>query len=241
MEEKYERDIDQEIAEALLELPITFVVGKRRMEIRPKTLGQEIMLRQYRMKLGIDGANLQYNTMAEALRLADTKPDETARFVAIHTLHGRADVTDARKIERRARELLKEATTEDLASLLVMCIDSDTKVERFMRHAKLDKDRENIRKINQVKAVRNVYTFNGKTLWGELIGAACERFGWSMEYVLWGISLTNLQMLFVDQSVTMSLTDDERRKVSLANVHDSIRVDDPANAAIVKQIIKNIE
>lgn len=240
MAQKDNKSIEQDIAEAILEIPITFTVGRKRITLHPKTLGQELMMRPYRDRIGIDTSNLQANPLAEALRIAANHTEDTARLVAIATLHGRNEVTDHRKIESRTRLLQREATTEDLATLLVMILEGEAKVDAFMRHAELDKERENIRKVNEVKASRHTFTFCGKTIWGQLIGTACERFGWTLDYVLWGISLTNLQMIIIDQPVTMTLSDEERRRVSLANVHDGIRVDDPENADMVRQLINKI-
>ena len=38
---------------------------------------------------------------------------------------------------------------------------------------------------------RSSIAFGGKSIWGTLIDAACERYGWSYQYVLWGISYSN--------------------------------------------------
>lgn len=41
------------------------------------------------------------------------------------------------------------------------------------------------------KKVQNQYVFGGKSIWGALIDAACERYGWTFDYVVWGISYNN--------------------------------------------------
>ena len=43
--------------------------------------------------------------------------------------------------------------------------------------------------------------FGGKTIWGTLIDAACERYGWTFDYVVWGISYNNLTLMLKDKKI----------------------------------------
>lgn len=60
----------------------------------------------------------------------------------------------------------------------------------------------------------------GRSLWGGLLDVACAKYGWTLHYVLWGISYLNLQMMLID-AITIDYNDEN------SNVIDA---DDPANA-----------
>ena len=50
----------------------------------------------------------------------------------------------------------------------------------------------------------------------------CERYGWSLDYALWGISLINLNMLTNDKVVSVYLSKEESKKAAIPqnrNVH----------------------
>ena len=66
----------------------------------------------------------------------------------------------------------------------------------------------------------------GKSIYGLLVDFACQRYGWTLDYILWGISLVNLNMLFADAITTVYLNDEERKKLGMSN-GEVIDADDP--------------
>ena len=78
---------------------------------------------------------------------------------------------------------------------------------------------------------QNDFSFGCKSIYGTLIDTACERYGWSYDYVMWGISLINLQLMLADRMQNIYLTDDEKKKVSagLLDGGETINADDKAN------------
>lgn len=76
--------------------------------------------------------------------------------------------------------------------------------------------------------------FGGHSIWGTLIDFACERYGWSFDYIMWEISYNNLLMLFNDRSDSIYLTDEERKKAHLRQSGAVINADNPANMAKIK-------
>ena len=117
---------------------------------------------------------------------------------------------------------------EDLAKLLLYILTSD-KVNECIKYLGLDKEREDQRRILRVKNKgSNVLSFGGKSMYGTLIDVACERYGWTVDYVVWGISYANLRMLVADMITTISLTDEERKKVQI-KTKDYIDGDNPDN------------
>ena len=80
-------------------------------------------------------------------------------------------------------------------------------------------------------------SFGGRSVYGSLIDYACQRYGWTMQYVVWGISYANLQMLIADALNTAYLNDDEMRKLGVQNGDCQVLDgDDPQNAALIRQL-----
>lgn len=67
-----------------------------------------------------------------------------------------------------------------------------------------------------------------------MIDTACQRYGWTFEYVVWGISYANLQLLLADSVTSIYLSDEERKRVNIPQDRDIINADDPANMAKIK-------
>jgi hypothetical protein len=61
------------------------------------------------------------------------------------------------------------------------------------------------------------------------------RYHWTMDYLLWGISYTNVQMLLSD-TVQVCYTD-----MGPTDSRQVISADDPANAGLIRRIINEKE
>lgn len=87
------------------------------------------------------------------------------------------------------------------------------------------------------KKTSKTVSFGGRSVYGSLIDYACQRYGWTMQYVVWGISYANLQMLIADALNTAYLNDDEMRKLGVQNGDCQVLDgDDPQNAALIRQL-----
>lgn len=76
-------------------------------------------------------------------------------------------------------------------------------------------------------------------MYGQIIDAACERYGWTFDYVLWGISLINLQMMLADKVSSVYLTDDENKRLHIVKSANVIDGDNPENAARIREMLNN--
>jgi hypothetical protein len=38
----------------------------------------------------------------------------------------------------------------------------------------------------------------GRSIWGNTFHVLIEKFGWTLDYILWGISFVNIQMILLD-------------------------------------------
>ena len=98
------------------------------------------------------------------------------------------------KILHRAKFFEDNISEEDIATILTIILLND-EIEEFIQYFGIDADREMTSQISRIKG-EGSSTFGGKSIYGLLIDFACQRYGWTMDYVLWGISYVNLNMLF---------------------------------------------
>lgn len=77
-------------------------------------------------------------------------------------------------------------------------------------------------KINQAKDSSNQYIFGGRTIWGYLIDAACDRYKWTLDYVLWEISYNNLTLMMKDKITSIYLSDEERKKAHIPSATEKV-------------------
>lgn len=240
MKKTISRETEQDIEEAILDIPFRFEVGERKYRLYHPTLGKIIRLRRYTAELAMAKTD---DVAKDAMSAVLARPLSAARIIAIHTLETKEEILDADIIEARAHELMdaKEMELEDMTSLLVVCINSTKQAEKFIEATPISIDQKNREKANKVKRSRNSLLFGGRTIYGQLIDTACERYGWSMQYVLWGISYTNLKMMLADQTTSVYLDDKELKKAHIVDDRNAETIDagDPANIELLKQILKD--
>lgn len=63
-------------------------------------------------------------------------------------------------------------------------------------------------------------------MWGSVFDVVITKYGWTLDYLLWGISFVNVQMLLSD---TISFIDEE---------NEIINADDPRNRERIKEMIR---
>ena len=216
------------IADMIMEKPLEFYIEEKRYCLYPITLGKSYLIQRLVNSLEIKAENVQINPFLEALRLCRDKVGTVARIVAYCTIKDKETLFDEGFVSQRVSHFIGAIETEDLAKLLLYILTGD-KVEECIKYLGLDKEREDQKKVLRVKNKgSNVLSFGGKSMYGTLIDVACERYGWTMDYVVWGISYANLRMLMADMITTISLTDEEKKKVHL-RTKDFIDGDNPEN------------
>lgn len=222
------------ITDTLLEWPVHLKVDGRPFTIYPVTLGKSLIISSIVRGLEMDKELLALEPVAETMRLASKYKEETARIIAVACARGKKEVF-GQVTEDRA-SFFKGIKTEDRASLLNTVLMYD-RTQSLYRHFELDKEMEQMRKATEVKKDGSDLTFCGKSLWGQLIDPVCERYGWTMDYVMWGISYNNLQMLVADQVKTVFLTDEERKKLHLPERGAKVYHAENMTAEEMKQVL----
>lgn len=229
-------DIEQSIADTIIERPYGFKVGSRQFYLYPVTLGKTYLLGRLIESLEINQEILAFNPYLEALRVAESKKETALRIIAYHTTKNKDELFDNILIDDTMGYLSENLQNDEIAQLLIMILN-DTSVDKYIKHFKLDKEKEDMNKVLKCKKdSKGSYTFGGKSVYGSLIDHLAQRYGWTMEYIVWGISYKNIQMLLADMINTIHLTDDEAKKCRVSNDRNFISGDDMKNMDKIKKM-----
>lgn len=227
-------NIEQEISDAIMERPHGFNVADKWFYLYPVTLGKTLLLSHLIPQLNIDNSAFQRNSVIEVVKATNKNREIVNRILAIYTFRSRDEIFDVENMRLRQEFFAKHLSNEDAATLLLLMLSKDP-VNTFSKYLGLDKERKELSRITKIKNEKgNSVTFCGKSLYGTLIDAACERYGWTLEYVVWGVSYANLQMMFADMINSIYLSDEERKKAHISNDRTVINADDPKNWARIR-------
>ena len=231
----FNKEMELSISDAIIEKPIRFSVGKSKLCLYPPTLGKMQILKNLYFSMDVNMKLLSINPLAETLRVCTEKSDIVCQIIAYSTSDGKKSVLDIEKILHRAKFFEDNISVEDMATILTIILSND-KIEEFIQYFGIDADREMKTQISRIKGEGSSITFGGKSIYGLLIDFACQRYGWTMDYVLWGISYVNLNMLFADAITTVYLSDEERKKLGRGDGR-MVDADDPKNRYLIRKMI----
>lgn len=200
----------------LTERGTAFEAGGRRWELSAQPLGGALLLeRELRGLRPAEGLPTGTDPMTELLLLAEEQRGAVLRAIARGTLRSRAEHLDEGLLEARTRELDGALESDEAATLLAALLTRPGAGD-LIRELGLEKERETQGRLSELRQRESgTLTFGGRSVFGRVIDAACHRYGWTYEYTVWGISLEALRMLLADQTVSVSVSDDERRKTGL--------------------------
>ena len=225
--------IDMDIADTIIERPHGFKVNQRQFYLYPVTLGKTYLISRLVECLGINLEIIKANPYMEALRICQEKKESVCRILSYHTINKKEELFDYDFVQERCNFFYKEIDNDSMAQLLDMVL-SEGDISAYIKHLGIDKEKEWQAKAMRAKKDNNSLTFGGKSIYGTLIDTACQRYGWTFEYVVWGISYANLQLLLADSVTSIYLSDEERKRVNIPQDRDIINADDPANMAKIK-------
>lgn len=227
--------INELIEDAIMECPIQVRVHGRELVFYPPSLGKLMLVRRLLASLGINEEYLRFNANLEVLRLVSEKKDIASRIIAYYTAKTKAEVFDTAHIDKIAKFIAKNADEKALATMLSIVLADNT--ARYMSHLGIKKELDRFRRASNVKTSEDGQNVNfcGTSLYGQIIDYACERYGWTMEYVVWGISYTNLQMLMADSVKSLYMTKDDMRKAHISG-GARISADDSGNNELIKSM-----
>lgn len=202
------------IANVLTDTPIYFTIGEKRLCVYPPTLGKMYLISQILDSLGINKDNLSINPFLEIMRVVKAKRKECCKLLAYHITDKREDLLDIEWMEKMSGYLNRITDDEDLTTLLVVILN-ESSLENIVSMTGIDKETERMSKVSAAKDTKSQYVFGGKTIWGSMIDVACERYGWSYDYVVWGISYNNLTLMLKDKITSIYLSEEEAKKCGI--------------------------
>lgn len=232
------KNSDKILASVITEKPYLIEVEGKYIAFPPMTLGQSLLVAEVAEELGIDTRATLLSPTAEMLRIVAEKRDSVCRYLALRSFHAKNKLLNEREIEERMR-LFKDVENEELATLLLVLLTDSDRAQRLIKELGIDEEQERMAKALKAKKDGGSLNFGGRSIYGQLIDRACERYGWEMEYVVWGISYANLTLLLADQQTSVYLTDEERRNARLPRSGEEVlNGDDPNNQQRLKELLR---
>ena len=226
--------LEMNIADTIIERPVGFNIGSQQFYLYPPTLGITYHLARLFKSLEADARLISANPYLEAIRLCTEKKEIVCRILSNYTFNRKEDVFDGIKVEVRAKEF-SELAAEELATIFTIVLSGDN-TEEFIKYFGIDKERLERSRIAAVKKDNSSVTFGGNSTYGTLIDFACQRYGWTMDYVMWGISYANLKMLMADAITTIYLSEEDRKLLG-KGAGEVINADDPRNRELIRRMI----
>lgn len=213
--------IGSKVAMVLTDTPLGVQIGARHLLLYPQTLGKLYLTSQIIERMEIDQENLKTNALMEALRVVSNHREDCCKLIAYHTLPKKSDMLNTRILKARENIIFKYCDNDDIATLIITIL-SENKLQEIIKHFGIDKEADRMAKVNQAKDTNNQYVFGGKSVWGSLIDAACERYGWTYDYVVWEISYNNLTLMLKDKITSIYLSDEERKKAHIVGANEKV-------------------
>lgn len=229
------RRIEKMMEDSIMEMPIGFEVGGVHYFLYPVTLGTAYLISREREGMAENLKEI-FAESSEEERLDYRK--SICRIVAIQTLGKKEEILDSKTLSERTNSLYLSLDNDGLFQLYDIIMASFDDASLFIKHSGLDYDKKQLSKIAKHKSDEGNISFGARTAYGAIIGPACERFGWTLDYVVWGIGYTNLQMLLADEQVSVYLSKEERKALRISSDREIIDASNPANVERIRQILK---
>ena len=208
-------NLNEALADAVMDRPREFFIGKSRFCLWSPSLGMSMMLERHISALGIDSTVLARNHSMEALRLVEEKRKEVCDILAIHSFRRFSDLSNIQSLDKRSDYFSGNLTNDELAELLLIVL-SEPKIETLLSFSGIAEDQKEQSGIARIKNKEgHNRSFGGKTIFGLLIDAACRAYGWTKEYVVWGIDLMSLRLMLADTVNSVYLSDEEAKQCGI--------------------------
>lgn len=205
----------------------------------PLTLGKSYLIDSLVKLLQANNERLATMPSLEMLRVVRDKRDIILRILALHASQGKRQVYDE-ELQSLLCSTLGTLADDELASLFLSVQASGAESPMvLMNRLGIDKKQQQMAKIQKAKDDHSSVVLGGATIYGQLIDAAAERYGWTYDYILWDISMINLQLMLADKVDSVYLSKEERKKAHIYDDKEVINADDPRNADRIRQLLSN--
>lgn len=216
------------LADVLLERPLSAQCGAHTYTLYPPSLGVSILAEGELARVGF-APHHEATIEEQAILLAEEQPQALARYIAYHLCRSRAEAQATDLIDHRANSLLSALSREELVSLALFILEGQ-EIEPLLHELGIDQDIEAKAQALKERGADGWASFGGQSLYGALIDPLAERYGWTMDYILWGISYANLRLLLSDQ----------RTSLYMGERGATINADDPRNAERIEALLADV-
>lgn len=220
MQDKDAKILNEALADAVMDRPREFFIGRKRYCLWSPTLGVSLMLERHMQSIGIDTELMSSNPSIEILRLIRNKRYEVCYILAILSFRSFVELSNGSTLERRAKIFSKTLTEDEIAQLVMVGLGS-IDAGQLIKLSGIEDERQEQSRISDIKNKDgHTKAFGGLTMYGALIDAACRAYGWSKEYVVWGIDLTSLRMMLADKVDSIYMSDDDMKQLGIHSTHN---------------------
>lgn len=203
-----DKDVQRDLIDVLTERPVKFVAGGKTYFLYQPTLGK-VLLVQKEM-------NRCKGSFADIPTLCFRERALCCRVLALSCLCNRRQYFNDVLLREIAEELDAALSFEDLNKLMFI-VKQMNDVDNLEKSLGVDADDRTRQRVNESKKNGgNSIIFGGRSIYGNLVDAACQRYGWSLEYLLWEISYANVHFMLKDAINSVYLSEEERKKLHLS-------------------------
>ena len=213
------------MADIVMEAPHAFSIGDVSYQLYPMTIGKMLLMQQILESIGIDGDGISKNPILEIVKTVALHRADCLSLIVLAIAKTKDECFDPERIKSKTMELSAILSNEDVATLMVHVMTCD-KSDEVMRQYGIDKEQEAMMAVGKAKSQGCSLSFGGKTILGTYIDQACERYGWTLEYCVWGVSYSALRIMLADKVNTIYVSEEERKNIPshiLQKDEDAIR------------------
>lgn len=208
-----EKDYLNCLEEIVRDQVVSFTAKGKTYNIYPISLGKKFLINRQLQNIQFDEELGKKIPILEVMRVCEKHRDTVLRILAYITLKTKDEVHNNIKVKGRINAFNDALSVQDMASLLTPILNDYTPI--LIKHFGIEEEESRKAEVLKLKKNKNTIFFGGKTIYGTLLDFACERYGWTFDYVVWGISYSNLMMLYKDQPTSVYLSDDEMKQAHI--------------------------
>ena len=234
-------DIDKEFEaiDALLEKPVCYIAGGHSLYLYQPSMGTIYLVSE--ILEGVKGRwfDISKCNPASVMMFVDNNPRLSRRVVAVMSMEDRKSAMKEDAL-KAVLDVLEKVDNDDVCKLLLIASKWFSRAKELSRYYEIDRESEYRARVSRIKqeGENGSLFFGGKSVWGSTIDAVCKKYGWTLDYVMWGISSINLNMIMLDGIESVYLSKEERKKAHIPHDRNVINADDPENFKRIKDLFK---
>lgn len=235
MKENKQDTIGDAILDIVLGQTYEFSTDNKTFTLYPQTLGVSLIISRLIQQLPINHKILSHEPAIEIMRITKLRRETVCRIIAYSTFSTKEEILNTALIQQRTQDFIKLLDDNDICQLFMLILSTD-RISEFMEYLGINRDKKELQKVLKAKDSKNTVSFGGKSLFGSLLDVACERYGWTVDYVVWGVNYTCLRLMLADMSNSVYLSDEERKKAHINTDGIVMNADDPRNWERIKNM-----